>query len=196
MVKTSRRRDNALIDAIEAIPAITYTGAAWRVVAEGRDPLMCNKTGGRWDDGTFDVLYTSLEADGARAEMYFHLKRGQPIFPSRVRYELHELRVVFDKALRLLDMTALTALGLSAEVYGRASYEERETEYPRTQDIAEVAHFLDYDGLLVPSARWRCQNAVVFCDRTVPEKREVVHSHGLIDWRAWEATKRDEGTLP
>ena len=45
-----------------------YSGKVWRVVGDGRDPLQCSAVGGRRDDRTFDVVYTSTEADGAVAE--------------------------------------------------------------------------------------------------------------------------------
>ncbi len=186
MVRTTKRRDNRLIDAIEAIPPTPFSGAVWRVVREGRDPLDCSRSGGRWDDGTFDVLYTSLAREGALAEMHFHLKRGQPVFPSKVCYELHEVSLSMGGALKLLNLEDLTRLGVASETYGRLAYQEKSAEYPRTQDIAEVAHFLEFDGLLVPSARWDCLNAVVFCERCLPEQREVIRSHGLIDWAGWE----------
>src|SRR5881392_1522072 len=92
-------RDRALIDAIESIAPVAFIGTVWRVVHDGRDVLLCSDAGGRWDDGTFDVLYTSQNPDGARAEIYYHLSRGQPIFPSRVNYRLFELRVAVKRAL-------------------------------------------------------------------------------------------------
>lgn len=188
MARPTKRRDNQLIDAIEAIPPTPFSGNVWRVVREGRDPLDCSRSGGRWDDGSFDVLYTSLEREGALAEMYFHLKRGQPIFPTRVHYELYELALAMDATLKLLNLEDLARLGVASEGYGRLSYQDKAAEYPRTQDIAEVAHFLEFDGLLVPSARWNCMNAVVFCERSPPDQREVLASHGLIDWTGWEKT--------
>ena len=109
------------------------------------------------------------------------------------RYELHELNLSLDKALKLLDLAALGSLGVTPEAFGRLSYEERAAEYPRTQDIAEVAHFLEFDGLLVPSARRDCLNAIVFCDRCPPSQREVLASQGVIDWTAWE--KSCKGSL-
>jgi RES domain-containing protein len=159
------------------------------VVREGRDPVDCSASGGRWDDGSFDVLYTSRERDGAVAEMHFHLQRGQPVFPSRVRYGIHELKVSLAEVMTLT-MGDLAALGLDAARFGQLSYAERQQEYPRSQEIAEVAHFLDCDGLLVPNARWACANLVVFCDRLKPGAMEVVRDHGLVDWAAWQRVAR------
>lgn len=185
-----KRRDAKLIDAIEAIEPEEFQGTAWRVVREGRDPSQCSASGGRWDDGSFDVLYTSLDRDGAIAEMYFHLMRGQPVFPSRVRYELHELNVNLERSLKLLDLTHVEALGVNVARYGALSYADREDEYPTTREIGEIAHFLEFDGLIVPNARWACRNAVLFCDCVPLEGREAVNNHGLVDWPDWVGRNR------
>lgn len=185
MASVRRRRDNALLDAIEAHVPVPYDGAVWRVVREGRSPVICSRSGGRWDDGTFDVLYTSQDADGALAEMHFHLGRGQPVFPSKVRYHLHEVQTSIAKALKLFDLAALAKLGLDTARYGQLSYQDKAGEYPRSQDIGEAAHFLEFDGLIVPSARWECQNVILFCDRVPPESYLPVTDHGLVDWTDW-----------
>lgn len=185
MAHARGRRDKALLDAIEAHAPVIFGGTVWRVVREGKSPVVCSRAGGRWDDGTFDVLYTSQERDGAIAEMYFHLGRGQPVFPSRIRFGVHELDVSLSRALKLADLAALAAMGLNTARYGQLSYDRVSEEYPRSQDIAEAAHFLEFDGLIVPSARRECLNVVLFCDRVPPEAMEAVTDHGLIDWTAW-----------
>ena len=68
--------------------------------------------------------------------------------------------------------------------FGQLSYFERAGEYPRTQEVAEIAHFLDHEGIIVPSARWECNNVVLFCDHLRPSAIEAVKDHGLIDWIA------------
>ena len=80
-----RIRDRQLLDVLEALDPAPYEGAVWRSVREGRDPLACWRSGGRWDDGTVDVLYTSETREAAIAERRFHLYRGQPLPPSKVR---------------------------------------------------------------------------------------------------------------
>lgn len=181
MAPTRRARDNALIDALENIQPVNFAGPVWRVVRDGRDPLTCGASGGRWDDATFDVLYTSQTGDGAVAEMHFHLSRGLPVIPSRVAYHLYELRVAMTRALKLADLAAFEALGVDASRYGALSYADRDDEYPRTQDIGETAHFVGFDGLIVPSARWDGMNVILFCDRVPPEATEVVKDRGRID---------------
>ena len=147
---------------------------------EGRDPLACRRSGGRWDDGTFDVLYTSETRETAIAERRFHLHRGQPIPPSRVRYELCELAVELGSVIRFPDLEALAAAGLDTASYGRLSYAERAREYPRSQDIAEACAFLGADGIVVPSAREpMCNNVVVFCEPKTGMRIAVVRNRGI-----------------
>ena len=184
-------RDNHLLDAVEALPREGWSGSVWRVVREGRDPTQCSAVGGRWDDRSFEILYTSTHADGARAEMFFHLSRGQPVIPSQVRYGLHALRVRLDACVRIASLEVLAGLGLKTGGFGQLSYSERETEYPRTQEIAEAAHFHGRDGLLVPSARSAHPNLVVFCGVAGMEAVEVERDHGIVDWNAWRRAQRN-----
>lgn len=185
MANVRRIRDNALIDALESAPSTYFEGTVWRAVREGRDVLLGSNYGGRWDDGTFDVLYTSKMADGAIAEMYFHLSRGQPVIPSRVAYHLYELRVTIQQALELPDLDALAKLGIDTARYGALSYLERLQEYPRPQEIAETAHFVGFNGLIVPNARFACLNVILFSNRISPADAEVVRDHGAIQWDDW-----------
>ena len=192
-------RDLGLIDALETLPATPFNGRVWRVVRAGRDPCICSAAGNRWDDGTFDVLYTVTVREGAIAEMYFHLKRGQPVFPSKLRYTLHELQVSIDGLLDLSDIKDLAKLGLDIARFGQLSYQDRKGEYPNSQEIAEVENFIgspepgDAAGMLVPNARWDCSNLVVFCGHAGPGAIEEIENHGVIDWREWE---RAQSTSP
>lgn len=186
MPRHRKVRDNALLDILEASPPVDFDSAVWRVVRGDRDPLLGSAAGGRWDDGTFDVFYTSMERDGALAELNFHVMRGQPIFPSKMEFRLYELSVSLRRALRLVDTERLKALALEATKFGSLDYERKQEEYPRMQEIGEAAHFLEFDGLVVPSARWTCHNVVLFADRVPPEALSIVRDHGPVDLQAWE----------
>ena len=86
-------------------------------------------------------------------------------------------------ALHLADATELEMLGITSTDY-------RERNYERTQAIAEAAHFLGFDGLVVPSARWKCQNLVLFMDRMAPADIVVAESDSqLIDWAQWHKSR-------
>src|SRR4051795_13654947 len=97
-------------------------------------------------NGTFDVLYTSFERDGAIAEIHALLSL-QPVFPSRDVWFANRLKIRAAQTLRVADLPTLARLGVSA-----ARYAER--DYEKTQEIADAAYFLGFDGLIVPSARW------------------------------------------
>lgn len=176
MPAAHRPRDLALLDALGAFPPVAFEGSVFRVVRAGRDPLEGHASGGRWDPGTFDVLYTALEPDGAIAEMHFHLSR-QPVFPSKISFALHEIGISTRRTLRLADMEALIPLGVEAERY-------RDLLYERTQAIGDAAQFLGLDGLIAPNARWPCLNLVVFTERIAPDDLEVRRSEP-VDWQAW-----------
>ena len=159
MVESVRRiRDQRLLDALEQCERAPYTGRVWRSVRKGRDPLACWRAGGRWDDGTLDVLYTSETKTAAGAERRFHLYQGQPLPPSKVRYQLFELGVSLRAVVRFPDLEALASIGFDVGSFGQLSYVEREREYPRSQEIAEACAFLGADGLLAPSARETSSN--------------------------------------
>ena len=175
-------RDAALLDALERLPRTPFAGTVWRSVREGREPTECARAGGRWDDRTFDVLYTSDVREGAIEERRFHLFRGQPIPPSKVRYELFELRIALAAVVAFDGLEALAAVGMSTAGFGAASYADKESEYPASQQVAEACFFLGADGILVPSARYEGRNLVVFCDQDPRPEIEVLRSHGLIDW--------------
>jgi hypothetical protein len=55
--------------------------------------------------------------------------------------------------------------------------------HSRTQPIAEAASFLGFDGLIAPSARFRCLNLVLFTQRIAPQQIDVSSSESEpIDW--------------
>ena len=184
-------RDQQLLDALESAAREPYEGIVWRSVKEGRDPLICWRSGGRWDDGTFDVLYTSETRAAAIAERRFHLYQGQPIPPFDINYELFELSVSLSAVIRFADMKALAAVGLDAAANRHVTYVKRYGEYARSQQVAEASAFLGADGILVPSARHKgSMNLIVFCEQDTEIRKSIVRSHGVIDFSRDVATGR------
>jgi hypothetical protein len=183
MADPRRIRDIALLDAVDEFKREPFAGTAWRVVREGRDPILGTPSNSRWCNGTFDVLYTALERDGALAEIYAVLSI-QPVFPSRVRFFAYQLKLNVNRTLRLADLATLTKLGVDVSNY-------RDRDYSRTQPIADAAYFLGFDGLIAPSARWPCANAVLFTDRIPPGGIEIPKLEPTrVDWEAWRKRTR------
>ena len=181
MPEDRKPRDPALLDALDVFDWVSYDGDVWRVVRAGRDPLQGSASGGRWDPTLFDVLYTSLDRDGAVAEVYFHLSR-QPVFPSRLRYGLHRIRVKTTKTLSLPDVSAMVHLGVDPARY-------REILYAPTQAIGDAANFLGFDSIIAPNARWSCRNLILFVDQIPPADLEVIESFD-VDWAEWRKREK------
>jgi RES domain-containing protein len=177
-------RPKALLDAIEAEAASRFRGIVWRVVTKGFDPLRPSRAGGRWDDGSFDVLYTSNERDGALAEAWFHLARGQPIIPSKIRKRVFQIEAQLERVLDLSSDGKLASLGVNMASFGRLSYMQRTSEYPAPQQLAEIAFFYQFEAIVVPNARWPTSNVVVFTENAQRSQMTIVDSEP-VDLAAW-----------
>lgn len=178
----ARSRDPALVDTINARELTRFEGVVYRMVRDGRDPTRPGASGGRWDDGTFDVLYTALDAQDAQAEMAFHVSRGQPVVPSKPVNRMYRLSMAVEAVLDLSQRDDLTHLEIDERRFGQLSYAERHREYPRCQDIGEIAHFLGFGGLLVPSARHSGANLVIFYQADALPTVDVAEDLGPVRW--------------
>ena len=125
------------------------------------------------------MLYTSLEREGALAEIAFHWSQLTPL-PSKP-VMLHRLRVITKNSLRLI-RTQLSSLGVEPAHFGQLGYAQ-------TQAIGEAAAFLGCDGLIAPSARWDCDNLILFNDNHGIENELEVLSSESVDWIAWSRAR-------
>jgi hypothetical protein len=182
-----RVHDRAVLDALEAAPSEPFGGDAWRVTRKGRDPLRGSPALGRWGAGDeFEVLYTSLERDGALAEIGYRLSL-EPVWPSLLKHEVHRLEIQTHRTLRFATLASLTALGVDVNHY-------ESFDYSASQAIAAAAHFLDFDGLMVPSARFPCLNLVLFLERLAPDGGIKVRETDSVDWSAWRKSRSPRQT--
>ena len=167
--------DSALLDSLSEYLPIAFSGEVWRITRKGLEPLRGSTALGRWSVGAdIEVLYTSMTREGALAEIGFRLSL-EPVWPSRMEHEIHRLEVEVERTLKLIDFRALEELGVDAARF--AGF-----DYTQTKAIAAAAHFLEFDGMIVPSARSTAQNLVLFQDRVKslkPITREAV------EWVKW-----------
>jgi hypothetical protein len=84
--------------------------------------------------------------------------------------------------LHFADLSALAKFGVPVENYG-------DLDYTRTQEIGDAAAFLGFDGIIAPSARWLCNNLIIFSDRFSPDEFTVLGSEP-VDWTAWREERR------
>jgi len=183
MSSGGRVHDRLVLDALEKLDPEPFDSDVWRVARKGRDPLRGSSANGRWGaPGELEVLYTSEQRDGALAEVGFRLSL-EPVWPSLIQHQIHVLAVRAERTLRLLDMRELAILGVDISRY--------ETfEYGATQAIAAAAHFLEFDGMLVPSARFACSNLVLFADRVSHTGHLQLVSSEDVDWPDWRKKNR------
>jgi RES domain-containing protein len=178
MRRSDRVHDRALLDSLDAINPIPFDGDVWRITRAGRDPMRGSTANGRWNPpGEFEVLYTSLEQSGALAEIGYRLSL-EPVWPSKIVHEIHRLGVTGDRTLKLAHMVDLAGMGLDTAKY--SSF-----EYQATQAVAAAAHFLNFDGLVAPSARHQSLNLVLFLENRDPSQRLMCAESHPVDWAAW-----------
>ena len=132
--------------------------------------------GGRWmRTGGASVLNTSLAREGALAEISFHWAQLTPR-PSKPAI-IHTLNVVAGRTLRLI-RADLATLGVTDSGYSTVSYH-------RTQQIGDGVQFLEFDGLIAPSARWSCDNLILFPDNMGDGALLTASASESVDWLAW-----------
>lgn len=182
MQKRLRIHDRDLLDKLERHDPKPQLVQAWRTGWAHRDPLLGSTAAGRWNpEGVFEVLYTSLDFDGSIAESYYHSSRA-PVLSSRP-VKVHRLRVSTPRTLVLDSHEVLASLGVDMARYGTPISDL--VELTQTQEIGAAAHFLEFDSLIVPSARWPCLNLVLFLDRLDPGSALAVESSEHVNWPAW-----------
>lgn len=159
-----------------------FSGKVWRVTGRGRDPLRGSTANGRWSPmGESEVLYTSLERDGALTEIGYRLSL-EPVWPSRLHHEIHRLAAATERSLRFPDVTALAPFGIDPSRY--ASF-----DYRATQALAAAARFLEFDSLIAPNARSPALHLVVFLDSEAETSALTVLGSDAVDWEAWRRNR-------
>lgn len=173
-----RVHDKEVLDALESFGTQPFAGHTWRITRRGRNPTKGSTADGRWSQASeMEVLYTSLERDGALAEIGHRLSL-EPVWPSKLVHELHKLAIRAERAVHLPDLPTLHTLGVNT-----ARFENY--DYSATQAIAAAAQFLGYDAMIVPNARHPSLNLVVLLANLDPGETVKIVSSEIVDWSAW-----------
>jgi hypothetical protein len=176
--------DKDLLDRLSALPQRRLERQVFRATGISVDPTASSINGGRWSprpDGDFGVaaLYTSFQRDGALAELCSFLADLSPVPKSRP-VKVTPIEISAARAVRL-GPDDLAALGVTMDQYGRR-------DYRRTQQIGAALAFLNVDGLIAPSARWKCDNLTIFDENHAMTERLQVGVPQELDWREWAQT--------
>ncbi|MDP8243846.1 MAG: RES family NAD+ phosphorylase [Candidatus Hinthialibacter antarcticus] len=176
-----RLSDIELMDALSEYDPESFNGTVFRVTRKNSDPVAPSISGGRWalpssteNKGT-PVLYTSMEPEGAKSEISFILAQQNPIPTKKLCF--HTIQVSLNKVVRLQNED-LQKLGVDL-------IEFTARDYAATQRIGYAIDFLGFDGLIAPSARWECENLMIYADNhSMDENLEVVETVEF-DWLGW-----------
>lgn len=173
-----------LLDQLSGFAVERFEGEVFRATGVGADARAFSFAGGRWAPPSRDgldvpILYTSQQPDGALAEVVSYLTQLTPLPLSR-KLKRSRLGVTTARSLRLARVS-LEALGVDMARYG-------ERDYALTQDIGAAIAFLGLDGLIAPSARWHCDNLMIYqTNHGLNERLDVIEDE-QIDWGAWART--------
>lgn len=145
--------DPRLLDAIESLGAEALDDVTvWRHMFNDHPPELANTRGARWNPPGLAAIYTSEDRVTAIAEGQ-HAIDVQPLRPKARRF-VYELRISARRVLRIRH-SDLPTLGLD-------SADLTSPDFTACQRVAAHAAFLDYDALIVPSARADGSNVVIF----------------------------------
>jgi len=177
-------RDPGLLEQLEDCPQGTLEGVTNRVVWADRSPVQgSNGKRGRWNspDGDFEILNTSLLAEGADAEFesFWSLFEQRPD-----RKALNWKLKVRLKRVVELSFEDLERLGVR-----QADYQDR--NYSRTQEISDGLNYLGCDGLIVPSARYDCKNLIIYTQNL--DKDSFVDE---VEWKEFQWSDRGDDDMP
>jgi hypothetical protein len=83
-------------------------------------------------------------------------------------------------------MSVLHRLGVDDQTFqGRPYARPGEAPATRTQEIGAVTSFLERDGLMVPSARWPCENLVIYGDNHGLSEQLSLEKSEEVNWIRW-----------
>jgi hypothetical protein len=170
------QHDPDLLERLDRLPKESFAGVVFRATRQNLDPLMPSTSGGRWmPRDNAPILYTSLQREGALAEIVFNWSQLTPM-PTRP-VVLHTLAVVTHRTLKLV-RADLAALGVPPAEYVQVNPE-------RTQQIGAAIDYLGCDGLIAPSARWPCDNLMLFTQRFGADNKLEARGSEEVAWIEW-----------
>lgn len=170
-----------LLDKLSEFRETQFADYVYRCTGLTTDPMAFSYSGGRWSpvetsDGGFPVLYTSLDRQGALAEVASYLLELSPV--PKMPLKVTKLSITAEKVLRLAEAD-LRRLDVNTSEYTHRNYS-------RTQKIGAAINFLGFDGFLVPSARWPAENLIICGDGRNLERIEESGSE-QVDWPEWHS---------
>lgn len=142
-----------LLESLAKLPRSAWQGIVYRHMFGLNSPKRENRLGARWNPPDVPAIYCCLEQETAVSEGDFQIST-QPFRPIAER-RIHRVEVSLNGVVQLTDWQLLESLGID-----RASYAD--IEPPRCKEIGGALQYLGHDGILVPSARHKGLNLVIY----------------------------------
>ena len=169
--------DEQLLDAINAIGPTTWSGRLFRYTTARRDPLSgegARLHGGRWNPpDLFPVIYLAVpeatcmrELEKAAADNHIDVATQL-----QVPFRLHTIRVEDIPVLDLRNGDTQAILGLEPSDFAGP--------WDACQPIGHAAWFLEFAGVLAPSATGAGLTLALFEHRVGPEQVRAESSQAL-----------------
>jgi RES domain-containing protein len=163
--------DRLIVEALGTASFAPWSGTVFRHMFAGFPPERENRSGARWNPPDTPAIYTSLTRETAIAEADYYIKL-QPLRPKAAR-ELYRLDISLNSVIDLSDWTQLANFGVNRKLFSSGDYSE-------CQQVGGAVEWLGHDGLLVPSARTKGINLVIFPNcQTAEYKFQVIDCEEL-----------------
>lgn len=167
--------DEDVVQHVNDAGTTAWSGLAYRFTNARRDPLSGEgsyKFGGRWNPrGVFAAIYLALPRATALLEFQRRADAAAMDPPDMLRagYVLHTIEVRELPVLDLREEQALAEVGLGLD-------DITAEDWTACQSVAHAAWFLDYGGVLAPSAAGRGLVLTAFETRLEPGQLAVTES--------------------
>ncbi len=162
------RYDERELELLARIPVQQWEGEVFRHMFANFPPDQENTSGARWNYPELPAIYTSLSRDVVLAEADYQIAM-QPRRP-KARRTVYKIGVRLASVLDISETKNLAALGVNIDTIDGM-------DARICQRIGSSVERLGHDGMLIPSARARGLNLVIYPNKTV----ETVYRFEVID---------------
>lgn len=145
--------DPIILDTLQGLEPRPWAGLVYRHMLNNYPPTRANTRGARWNPPDVQAIYTSCDRETALAEAEYRLSL-EPV-QLRVRRVMYTLKVQLKSVLDITSNDILRKLGINAERL-------TESNFTTFQHIGGATNWLGHDGMLVPSARTKGINLVIY----------------------------------
>ena len=151
--------DQQLLEKLAGLPPKPWTGNVYRCMLAGASADCENIRGARWNPQNISAIYTSLSMEGAIAEIEYRLSLEPPIKRKVIRKAVYTIRVELEKTVDICTNDLWQQFGITSMML--AGF-----DHSMCQKIGAQADWLELEGILVPSARHKNGNLVIYPSNT------------------------------